>query len=49
MQEKDIEMDINDIWLVKESMAEIEHIGQKYNLPARTVIEKIKKIEKVKV
>jgi hypothetical protein len=49
MQEKDIEMDIKDIFLVKESIAEIDHIGRKYDLPAKEIIEKVNKLEKVKV
>lgn len=49
MQEKDIEMDINDVWIVKQHIEEIEAIGMKYNLPAYSLIEKVSNIEQVKV
>lgn len=44
-----IEMDINDLYLVRENMAEIENISRKYNTSAYQLIEKVNKLERVKV
>jgi DNA repair ATPase RecN len=49
MNDRVIEMDLNDLYIIRESMAEIENISRKYNMSAYHLIEKVNKVEKVKV
>ena len=49
MQKEEIEMDIKDIELVRDSIGQIEHIGTKYNISANILFEKVSNLEKVKV
>ena len=49
MNKKEIEMDIIDIELVRDSIGQIELIGNKYNIPANVLFEKVSSLEKVKV
>jgi hypothetical protein len=49
MDKKEIEMDIIDIELVRDSIGQIELIGTKYNISANVLFEKVSSLEKVKV
>jgi len=49
MNKNEIEMDIIDIELVRDSIGQIELIGTKYNIPANVLFEKVSSLEKVKV
>ena len=49
MTKKEIEMDIIDIELVRDSIGQIELIGNKYNVPANVLFEKVSSLERVKV
>ena len=49
MNKNEIEMDIIDIELVRDSIGQIELIGTKYNIPTNVLFEKVSSLEKVKV
>jgi len=49
MNKNEIEMDIIDIELVRDSIGQIEQIGTKYNISANVLFEKVSSLEKVKV
>jgi hypothetical protein len=49
MSKNKIEMNIIDIELVRDSIGQIELIGNKYNIPANVLFEKVSNLEKVKV
>lgn len=49
MNKNEIEMDIIDIELVRDSIGQIELIGTKYNISANVLFEKVSSLEKVKV
>ena len=46
---KEIEMDIKDIEIVRDSIGQIEQIGTKYNVSVNVLFEKVNSLEKVKV
>lgn len=48
-EKQEINMELVDIFTVRENMCEIEHISRKYNMTPYGLIEKINKLEKVKV
>ena len=50
MQEKQgIDMELVDIFTVREHMCEIEHISRKYNMTPYKLIKMINNLEKVEV
>ena len=49
MSKKEVEMDITDVELVRDSIGQIELIGNKYNIPTIELFNKINSLEKVKV
>ena len=50
MREKQgIDMELVDIFIVREHMCEIEHISRKYNMTPYKLIKMINNLEKVKV
>jgi hypothetical protein len=49
MEKNEIIMDIIDIELVRDSIGQIELIGNKYNIPTIELFNKINSLEKVKV